>query len=1367
MSAPARPRAARSSLERFVEALSRAGVWHSLRGDHVSFRCPLPSHEDRHASAAADWHPPAGTKSGTVLLKCHTCGESVNDQIISVLGLTWDDLYDEPATPKHDTNRAGRTAGATRRARPSRAAKSAPVSGAAKSKDKAAAPPKLTWKLAAVYPYLDEAGELVAEKHRKESTEVDPATGKRRKRMLWRCPRPKGGWLPKLTDDARAGLPLYRLPALLAAKAETPHPIVWLTEGEKNADDLAEAGHLAVSGPHGGDIKHWKPNYTTALSDTHLIIVVDRDDKGMAYGRALARALSEVTASLCMVRTPLPEDKADASDHLAAGLALSEFEVISVAGAHGAPAVPDGGVPIAEDPDARASAGTAQPDPDEPESELVPAELLDDDEGDLGRPRYSVNVTYHNAFRYSLDGQFGRALYERRRTEDGSDNYWRLRAQLPYVHARVIRRDGSRRRVGTEYLLSRTPESNRSLITDDALNDGSWAVQLGANLSGDHYIQTAAATAIRDIAHRGAPEREATPRAEVHSETGHLDIPVAEALPPGYLVGSPQVSEDEARDVWCGITGMVSTRPKIALTLGASAASPFGGPLRRQSHWWDLYGDARKGKSTTLALAAAIWGDPRLGSGITLGWNASSIGTGRWLGGLGVLPPFFDERGLTRFDSAQWGELIYSTCQGSSRLKAESDSPQGTHRGLPWFGTLFSTGNARLTDRITSGRFAGIPARVIELSTPLTESWSEAEDLEALAGAAYGWLGPALLRSCTVAVVREHLTRAEALVGVPAEGGVPGSIAKHLHLAVAGAMMIDHHLDTDTLLTDAAVLAAREHLEAHGHEPAHDADRLLDALAESLTARRSAWPTLEEYAELSRPRPGFGEDNFGRSELPQHGFDQHIRGIRTDDWLYVFPATWQALIDEHGLDSAVVCKKLDERALLHVAPARRKKGEWQASPRILGRPQRLYQVALSALPDDDETAPDDPPPPEPTPSEPTQPPLPTAEDPTLGPENQTLPPAAPSDDGPAEPTEPTESAGPISQPAPAQATTPPKGPNSPSAVPPASRSRLSTRPTGGWKEAQHHALTEAKHALVQGQPLRLLSALEGPYSPRRRDDSGTLRAPYWRPPLPGITFAAHVVSSWGWTRPYDGVVAVLDRSGAFVAAASSVEVAHGALQHTGPLEQFEGRPGYYLLDVHPWAEQDVLPHPLSGFGSRQEQVWVPAPTVALLRSLERQQRWPDVTVLDSYTAAPVRLRDWATFVNQLRASAIEEFGRDSDEYGAVKDAYGQALSLMLGSPAEHGTGREWRCRAQRPDWTHHIQAQASATLWRWADDCRNLAPDLAPVALRNVDELVIPHDALAIVTTTPRTGGRPPLQIDPDGLKLGSFKVKAHDSWQS
>ena len=95
-------------------------------------------------------------------------------------------------------------------------------------------------------------------------------------------------------------------------------------------------------------------------------------------------------------------------------------------------------------------------------------------------------------------------------------------------------------------------------------------------------------------------------------------------------------------------------------------------------------------------------------------------------------------------------------------------------------------------------------------------------------------------------------------------------------------------------------------------------------------------------------------------------------------------------------------------------------------------------------------------------------------------------------------------------------------------------------------------------------------------------------------------------------------------------------------------------------------------------------------------------------------------------------------------------------------------GREWSFGIQRPDWTHAIQAHAAAMLWRRADQCRQVAPDAAPVSLRHVDELVIPSAALETVTTTPPPGAaRPAITIDPEGLDLRSFKVKAADEQET
>lgn len=320
------------------------------------------------------------------------------------------------------------------------------------------------------------------------------------------------------------------------------------------------------------------------------------------------------------------------------------------------------------------------------------------------------------------------------------------------------------------------------------------------------------------------------------------------------------------------------------------------------------------------------------------------------------------------------------------------------------------------------------------------------------------------------------------------------------------------------------------------------------------------------------------------------------------------------------------------------------------------------------------------------------------------------------------------------------------------------------------KPAQKAALAAGVAAIDAGKAPRVLAALEGPYAPLRAK-----REPYWRPPLPRMLDRLHLPAGIMWSRDnYAGPVVTLDRTGAWVAAGSSVEVAHGELQNTGR-RGFEGRPGYYLTDCWPWYET-TMPDPLAGARAERRPpstridevpaVWVPHPTMRLLADLADAGRRPYPSVLDSWTSdAPCRLREWTTYVNELRGWAISVHGRDSDHYDRVKTAYAQAVSMMLGKIGDNGR-REWACKAARPDWRHAIQAQTVAMQWRWADDLRQVAGDeLAPVALRHVDEIVLPAEALPIVTRTERPGGRKPLMIDHLGILLGSFKVKEEGSW--
>ena len=339
----------RVSLERFLTALTEAGVWHRVRGDHVDFRCPLPDHPDTDASGSADWKPASGTRPGRMLLKCHRCGQERTDEILDELRLRKHDLYDDPPARPAGTS-SPREARSTPPPLAPRRAAPIPV-------DKSTAPPQVPT-TSTVRLFTEADG---TERYR--LTREDP-TGPRasegRKKFKWEhhgpgetrwwlgkqckgyCYRCKASFNPAETVTcpscgARRVCPgcehgdnptvqLYRLPDVLAAVSAGKR--VWLCEGGKNADDLAEhlpAGEVATTAPDGSK-GAWAPEHTAAVAGADVTIVADRDEPGYRYAARVATDLREAGCTIRIVRTPLDGPGVDVSDHLAAGLPLAELE---------------------------------------------------------------------------------------------------------------------------------------------------------------------------------------------------------------------------------------------------------------------------------------------------------------------------------------------------------------------------------------------------------------------------------------------------------------------------------------------------------------------------------------------------------------------------------------------------------------------------------------------------------------------------------------------------------------------------------------------------------------------------------------------------------------------------------------------------------------------------------------------------------------------------------------------------------------------------------------------------------------------------------------------------------------------------------
>jgi hypothetical protein len=918
VTAEARPLEPGSSWERVRDALEGRGLVTRACGDrHIDARCP--AHEDGRASLTADYQD---GEPGRVLIRCHAGCEFA--AVVAALGLRESDTYDGP--PPEGSRRPAFS-------RPSPAPRPAPASSRVKCDHR--------WTESDAYKYTDADGTLVFEVIRKACGRCGG------KDFVGRRPDGRGGWIWKL--PAMADRPLYRLPAVRAAVAEGR--TVYVAEGEKDVHALERAGQVATCNPGGAGAGKFRAHHAAELAGAaRVVIVADRDQAGYKHAAAVAEQLAAVSPPPGVVLVAEAAEGKDAADHLAAGRTHEELAAID-------PAVKlaeleSGVTPLSA---RRRAAGHGA----QAASDAAAAGWEDN-------PAHEIHMSA-GIWRYSLgDDGFRRGGY--RWAE--KPGVWQWMFPLPWCHVRIVRRDGAGVQAATEYLMSAEETGPRKILGHLPLRDGSWANELGVPLADDSKVIQAAGTAIRLMAHgEDVPEMEAVPRP---APDGRISVPVPDCLPGGYLRCAP-ADRAAALGAWREIAAIAAEVPKLAAVLGASVFAPYMRPTKRQTHWLELFGDQGQGKTTALSLAAGVWGDSvNDETAVLLRWNATGVGLGRHLGKLGLLPAFVDEQGMSGFSPAQWGELIFRTCEGGQRHTAEQKGT-GTRLSLPWGGVLFTSGNGRVTAGLAAGKYAGLLRRVVSIPAPFTRSGEEAERLsggyETPAGdyvpgyleGAYGHLGAEVLERFTAADARRFLAAGVPLVGeLPAEPIARG-LTKHLHGYVAGAAMADEILGTGTALRDAAAVFARGYLAENGMSAEHDADRIIGAVREAIAREPSRWPTKAEYAEHLKPRPDseFEGRMPGRTSLPQRGMAHEFAGVRADDgaWVAVFPEALHELGAKLGTDESVALPELFRRGVLLVAPSARATGEWITRVRLEPKPAgpvAMYKLALPEVADEED-----------------------------------------------------------------------------------------------------------------------------------------------------------------------------------------------------------------------------------------------------------------------------------------------------------------------------------------------------------------------------------------------------------------------------
>jgi putative DNA primase/helicase len=192
------------------------------------------------------------------------------------------------------------------------------------------------------YDYLNLDGSL-----RFQVVRLDP------KDFRQRVPDGRTGWSWSMKGVERI---LYNLPRIKAAIAEDR--IVFVVEGEKDADTLTEIGFVATTNP--GGAKKWNADYSQTLLRANVVIIPDNDKAGSGHLDVVAPSLHQAARELRVVRVPAPHK--DVTDWISAGGTADDLKALVKAAPLWAPTLDEPAAPPPAPPGDQPPASDEEPE---------------------------------------------------------------------------------------------------------------------------------------------------------------------------------------------------------------------------------------------------------------------------------------------------------------------------------------------------------------------------------------------------------------------------------------------------------------------------------------------------------------------------------------------------------------------------------------------------------------------------------------------------------------------------------------------------------------------------------------------------------------------------------------------------------------------------------------------------------------------------------------------------------------------------------------------------------------------------------------------------------------------------------------------
>ena len=203
--------------------------------------------------------------------------------------------------------------------------------------------------------------------------------------------------------------------------------------------------------------------------------------------------------------------------------------------------------------------------------------------------------------------------------------------------------------------------------------------------------------------------------------------------------------QEGTADAWFAAVDTVTKYPRVHLGVLASLAAPLLDLLGLDNFFIDYSGETSGGKTTTLRVAASVWGAPEHRKYSMLrSWNTTVAGMERTAASLTGLPLFIDEsnEAQTPLERQAMAKMIYQLANGRGRTRATRTG--GTQALRHWSTVILSSGEQPIT---TATQDAGTRARVLAMEdSPFggvtDETSADVADLTSAVRDNHGHAGP-------------------------------------------------------------------------------------------------------------------------------------------------------------------------------------------------------------------------------------------------------------------------------------------------------------------------------------------------------------------------------------------------------------------------------------------------------------------------------------------------------------------------------------------------------------------------------------------------------------------------------------------------